>query len=223
MQQYALIVAGGSGTRMQSDLPKQFISIGNRPILMHTIQKFYAYSPDIQLIIVLPKIEFTTWENLKKQFDFQIPHQVVAGGATRIESVRNGLQVIDNQHSLVAIHDGVRPFVTSKIIAESYQVAENQGNAIVAVRLKDSIRESRGEATVAVDRAKYFLIQTPQTFKVDLIQKAYQQSDIQSLTDDASVVEKAGHTIQLIEGDYKNIKITTAEDLLIADVFLKNE
>jgi 2-C-methyl-D-erythritol 4-phosphate cytidylyltransferase len=223
MKQYALIVAGGSGTRMQTTLPKQFIKIGNQPILMHTIAKYYSYSPDIQIIVVLPENQFITWQNLIKEFKFSIPHQLVAGGALRIDSVRNGLQVIDNEESIVAIHDGVRPFVSTTIIAESFELATLKGNAIAAVGLKDSIRKIAGETTVAMNRSEYFLIQTPQTFQTKLIKSAYQQSDIQSLTDDASVAEQAGQTIHLLEGDYRNIKITTQEDLLVAEAFWRAE
>jgi 2-C-methyl-D-erythritol 4-phosphate cytidylyltransferase len=220
MQKYALIVAGGSGTRMQKDIPKQFICIGKQPILMHTIAKFYDYSPDIQLIVVLPKSQFQVWEDLKSNYQFQIPHQVVVGGKERVDSVRNGLQVIDKEESIVAIHDGVRPLVSSTIIEKSFAVASEKGSAITAVKLKDSIRKIQHNTTIAVDRTQYFLIQTPQTFQTHLIKKAYQQPDIQLLTDDASVAEKAGFEIHLIDGDYQNIKITTQEDLLIAEAFL---
>ncbi|MCU0445720.1 MAG: 2-C-methyl-D-erythritol 4-phosphate cytidylyltransferase [Microscillaceae bacterium] len=222
MQKYALIVAGGSGKRMQSELPKQFIVIGNRPILMHTMQKFYAYSPDIQIIVVLPASEFAAWQALLEQYQFDIPHQLVAGGEQRTDSVRNGLQVIDNEASIVAIHDGVRPFVNIETIAESYLTAEEKGSAIATVASKDSLRQKTGDTTVAVDRSQYFLVQTPQTFQTALIKKAYQQPDIQALTDDASVAEKAGYAIHLIAGSYQNIKITTPEDLSVAEAFLKN-
>jgi 2-C-methyl-D-erythritol 4-phosphate cytidylyltransferase len=193
MQKYALIVAGGSGTRMQND---------------------------IQLIVVLPQNQFQVWEDLKTFHNFQIPHQVVAGGKERVDSVRNGLQMIDNEASIVAIHDGVRPLVSLEIIEKSFAEAETKSNAITAVKLKDSIRQKQNDTTIAVDRNQYFLIQTPQTFQTHLIKKAYQQTDIQLLTDDASVAEKAGYDIHLIDGDYRNLKITTQEDLIVAEAFL---
>jgi 2-C-methyl-D-erythritol 4-phosphate cytidylyltransferase len=222
MQKYALIVAGGSGTRMQHDIPKQFICIGKQPILMHTIAKFYHYSADIQLIVVLPESQFQVWEDLKIKYQFQIPHQVIAGGKERVDSVRNGLQVIDKEESIVAIHDGVRPLVSLAIIEKSFAEAAEKGNAITAVKPKDSIRKVHLNTSLAVDRTQYFLVQTPQTFQTHLIKKAYQQADIQLLTDDASVAEKAGLAINLIAGDYRNLKITTQEDLIVAEAFLNS-
>lgn len=221
MRKYALIVAGGSGSRMKREIPKQFIRIGAYPILMHTVSRFYDSVPGIQVVLVLPKNSFLDWEALKKTYAFSIPHHLVEGGRSRPESVRNGLAVIPDKESLVAIHDGVRPFISSEIIARSYEEASKMGSAIAAVALKDSIREIQSKHSVARDRAQYRLIQTPQTFRTHLIKQAYQREGLENFTDDASIAEAAGHAINLIEGDYKNIKITTPEDLLVAEAFLK--
>jgi 2-C-methyl-D-erythritol 4-phosphate cytidylyltransferase len=221
MQKYAIIVAGGSGSRMQSDLPKQFIKIGNEPILMHTIRRFYEYSPAIEIILVLSPAYFDLWNQLMVDYQFTLAHYLVRGGNSRAESVKNGLNVIQNPDSLVAIHDGVRPFVSSAIIAQSFKVAQEKGNAITSIPLKDSIREVIDQQSVALDRNKFRLMQTPQTFQTALILKAFELPDVFAMTDEASILEKAGYNIHLIEGDYKNIKITTPEDLSIAKAFLE--
>ena len=218
-KKYAIIVAGGSGSRMKSDLPKQFINIGGLPILMHTLKKFKEADADIELILVLPESQFEFWEELCKihsEFIKTIPHQLVAGGKSRFQSGKNGLQIIENE-GLVAIHDGVRPFVSAENIRESFRIAEEKGNAVVSVPSKDSVRVN-GQA---IDRATVRLIQTPQTFQVPLIKKAFETEELITFTDDASVAEHAGFTINLMEGSYENIKITTPEDLLWAEVLLR--
>lgn len=222
MTEYALVVAGGSGSRMKQQTPKQFLPVGGKPILIHTIQQFYNYNPDICMIVVLPENEMETWQNLQSQYGFELPHQLVAGGDTRFQSVKNGLSIIDTE-GVVAIHDGVRPFVSTEIIRLSFEIARQKGSAITTVDLKDSIRTvSETGESVALDRKKYKLVQTPQTFQVKDIKRAYQTEESSDLTDDASVAEKAGFKVTLINGSYENIKITTPEDLLMADVLLKN-
>lgn len=223
MKKYSLIVAGGSGTRMNHSLPKQFIKIGNYPILMHTIFQFTRLNEPLEIILVLPENEIDTWNELVAAYNFKIQVQIVYGGSTRVESVKNGLAQIKEENSLVAIHDGVRPFIRPEIIQKSFDIAQEKGNAIVAVNPKDSIREIKGDRNVSRNRADYRLIQTPQTFKTPLIQEAYQQKNIELFTDDAGVAENNGLHIHLIEGDYRNIKITTPEDLLIAKAFLLQE
>lgn len=218
MKKYALIVAGGSGSRMKSLLPKQFIEINGLPILMHTMLKFDDQVDEI--ILVLPETDFITWENLTQKYNFKIKHKIAKGGQTRIESVQNGLDFIPNEPSLVAIHDGVRPFVHLSIIRNSFEVALKKGNAVVTVPLKDSIRQITENGNQSLDRNQFRLIQTPQTFQTQLIKKAYKQQNINHLTDDASVAENMGLEIHLIEGDYQNIKITTPEDLIVAKAFL---
>ncbi len=218
--EYALIVAGGKGTRNKSKTPKQFLELNGLPVLMHTILAFYRYSEKIRIILVLPEDDLTTWEQLCNQYNFHKPVILQTGGESRFQSVKNGLDKIDGD-GLVAIHDGVRPMVNEDIIGASYRLAAAHQCAVAAVRLKESIRMTDQDQTKAVDRSRFRLIQTPQTFRVPLIKEAYKQKEDQSLTDDASVAERAGYPISLFEGSYENIKITTHEDLVVAEALLK--
>ncbi|HEY9118050.1 MAG TPA: 2-C-methyl-D-erythritol 4-phosphate cytidylyltransferase [Roseivirga sp.] len=218
MQKYAVIVAGGSGTRMQSEIPKQFIELKGLPILMHTINAFHF--DNIQIILVLPGDQIDFWKHLIDQYDFKTPHQTVIGGSARFDSVKNGLKSISTEEGLVAIHDGVRPLIDREIINRSFEEASKNGNAIVSIPLKDSIRSVDSTSNRQEDRSRFRLIQTPQTFQLNLIKQAFEQPFDPLFTDDASVLEKAGFSINLIEGSYQNIKITTPEDLLIAESFL---
>lgn len=218
--EYAIVVAGGKGTRIKSSLPKQFIELGGKPVLFHTLSAFHRYSASLTIILVLPVDDFTTWENLVAKHKFNVPVILQVGGDTRFQSVKRGLEKIKG-NGLVAIHDGVRPMVSEDIIGASFRLAAVHGTAVAAVRLKESIRVTDQDTTRAVDRSKFRLIQTPQTFDVDLIKKAYEQKEDPNFTDDASVAERAGHSISLFEGSYENIKITTAEDLVVAEALLK--
>jgi 2-C-methyl-D-erythritol 4-phosphate cytidylyltransferase len=220
-REYAIIVAGGKGTRIKSALPKQFLEVCGKPVLFHTIEAFHRYSPKVQIILVLPADDMQTWNNLVKKHGYSIPVILQSGGDTRFQSVKRGLEKVDGP-GLVAIHDGVRPLVSEDIIGASYHLASVHGSAVAAVRLKESIRMTDQDTTRAVDRSKFRLIQTPQTFDVSLIRKAYEQREDPALTDDASVAEKAGQSISLFEGSYENIKITTAEDLVVAEALLKS-
>jgi 2-C-methyl-D-erythritol 4-phosphate cytidylyltransferase len=217
--EYALIVAGGKGTRIKSDVPKQFIELSRKPILLHTIEAFLKYSPALSIILVLPEEDFKTWEVICEKFNFNNPVILQRGGETRFQSVKNGLDKIQGE-GLVAIHDGVRPLVSADLIGASFRLAAVHGSAVAAVRLKESIRMTDQDNTKAVDRSKFRIIQTPQTFDLQLIKKAYQIKEDSSLTDDASVAEKSGHVISLFEGSYENIKITTAEDLIVAEALM---
>lgn len=219
MKTTALIVAGGSGTRMESNLPKQFLILAGKPILMHTIEAFDNCGIN-QIILVLPYSQINFWNQLCETHQFTINHQLVAGGDSRFESVQNGLQHCNND-DLVAIHDGVRPFINKEIILNSFEIASQKGNAVAAVRLKDSIRKVELLSNKNVNRDNYYLIQTPQTFKAQLIKEAYALQEHINFTDDASVLETNGYAINLIPGDYKNIKITTPEDLIIGEVLIK--
>jgi len=219
--EFAIIVAGGEGTRMQSDIPKQFLELNGVPVLMHTINVFYNYSSDITIILVLPKSEFDYWNTLCHEYQFDIPIILQEGGETRFHSVRNGLEKI-NKNGLVAIHDAVRPLVDERIIYESFKLAETSGSAIASVNLMESLRKIEENSSCSVDRTKYKMIQTPQTFKVDQIKKAYEQQYETFFTDDASVAEKFGIKILLFDGDDRNIKITTKEDLILAESLIKN-
>lgn len=220
-KEYALIVAGGKGTRMKTKVPKQFIEILGLPILMHTINAFFRYDEKITVILVLPEDDFETWQQLCRKHQFNKPVLLQKGGDSRFQSVRNGLALIQEE-GLVAIHDGVRPLVSEDIIGASFRLAAVHQSAVAAVRLKESIRITDQDNTKAVDRSKFRLIQTPQTFNTTLIKQAYQQKEDTSLTDDASVAERAGHIISLFEGSYENIKVTTPEDLVIAEALMKS-
>ncbi len=222
MKKYVVIVAGGAGTRMKTDLPKQFLLLGKMPVLMHTIEQFYKYDISLAIIIVLPEYQISFWKNLCNQYKFSIKHQVVSGGKTRFNSVKNGLTLVAEQ-SLVAIHDGVRPLISKEVIAESFATAEKKGSAIATVTLKDSIRKIKDDKTVSKNRNDYYLVQTPQTFKSSLLKKAYNSTDSsEDFTDDASVFEISQGSVSLIKGNYKNLKITTPEDLIIAQALLAN-
>jgi 2-C-methyl-D-erythritol 4-phosphate cytidylyltransferase len=219
MNKYAIIVAGGSGNRMQSDIPKQFLNLHHKPILMRTLEAFYQADKLIELLVVLPESQISNWEKLCNKHAFRIPYTLVLGGNTRFQSVRNALMNLPNE-GLVAIHDGVRPLVSEQIIQKSFEIARNNGSAIAAVKPKDSIRMQNPTNSVAMDRNLFYLVQTPQTFDVNLIKAAFLQEELPNFTDDASVFEAYGQEITLFEGDYRNIKITTPEDLLVANALL---
>lgn len=220
MKEYAIIVAGGKGKRMGRELPKQFIPLNGKPILLHTIEAFFHYSEKIDVILVLPEDDFSTWEDIVKKYSFHRKIILQKGGDTRFQSVKNGLEKIEGE-GLVAVHDGVRPLVSKETIAKSFQLAKEHQSAIAAVPLKESIRLMQEGKTKALDRSQYYLIQTPQTFDVELLKTSYKIKDEPYLTDDASVVECSGHSVFLFIGEYKNIKITTPEDLIIAEALLK--
>jgi 2-C-methyl-D-erythritol 4-phosphate cytidylyltransferase len=221
LKNYAIIVAGGSGTRMKTAVPKQFLLLKGRPVLMHTVEAFYNAASHPEIIIVLPAAYLAYWEQLCIDYLFTIPHQLVSGGETRFHSVKNGLNVIeDNGHALVAVHDAVRPLPGETLINNSYQHAAEKGNAITAVKSRDSVRQIKNGASVSLLRAEIYLVQTPQTFRIEQLRTAYNQNFDESFTDDASVVEAAGFPISIIEGSYQNIKITFPEDIAIAEQFL---
>ncbi|MDX5422044.1 MAG: 2-C-methyl-D-erythritol 4-phosphate cytidylyltransferase [Hymenobacteraceae bacterium] len=219
LPEYAIIVAGGSGSRMQRDIPKQFIEVAGKPILMHTIERFYTCNPQVRLIVVLPQEQLVTWRELCRKHSFKLFHMTVPGGATRFGSVKNGLAAVLGEEALVAVHDGVRPFVETATIKAAYATAAAHGSAVVAVSPKDSIRELTQEGSRAVPRANYKLVQTPQCFKASILRRAYEQAEQEHFTDDASVVEQLGEKVVLVEGSYRNIKLTTPEDLILAEAF----
>lgn len=222
MKKYAIIVAGGTGKRMGESLPKQFLKLGGTPILIHTLQAFNIADPEIELIITLPKEEIQFWDELNVWHQNYITHKVVAGGETRFHSVKNALEHVDE--GLVAIHDGVRPFVSPDIIYESFKLASEKQAVITAVKMKDSVRQLTEDGkSKNIDRSTLRMVQTPQTFSVDLLKSAYNTEFKNHFTDDASVVEAYGKDVSLIEGDYRNIKITTPEDLVIAEALLANK
>lgn len=217
-----LIVAGGKGERMQADLPKQFIEIAGKPILMHSIEAFVHYDTSIQIVLVLPANQRISWDALCKKHNFKIPHQVVLGGDSRFQSVKNGLSTIYDA-ALVAVHDGVRPLVSTETIERCFEAAETFEAVIPVVDLVDSIRQVSTNESKSMDRNAYKLVQTPQVFDASLLKKAYEQEFSPFFTDDASVVEKMGVKVKLVAGNRENIKITTAYDLAIAELFLSEK
>lgn len=219
MKYYAIIVGGGSGKRMQQVIAKQFLLLKNKPILMHTLSAFFNSTFKPTLIVVLPQDLHLQWQELCSTYNFNLPHLVVKGGEERFHSVRNGLLTIKGD-GIVAIHDAVRPLVSSKLIERAYETAEQKGNAVACVKPSDSIRQVKPEASKILNRDEIVLMQTPQTFEIGQLRKAYQQSYKPKFTDDASVVEKAGFKINLIEGERNNLKITYPEDLKLANLLI---
>ncbi|MBB6461347.1 2-C-methyl-D-erythritol 4-phosphate cytidylyltransferase [Flammeovirga kamogawensis] len=220
MKKYSIIVAGGKGTRMQSSTPKQFLIVNGLPILMHTINKFFNAESDNHIILALPKDQIGTWKALIKEYNFSTPHQVITGGDTRFQSVDNAIQYIPNQECLIAIHDGVRPLVATSVIQRSFKEALEHGSAIPTVAVKESIREVTPMGNKAMNRDEFVLVQTPQTFRSDVLFPAFENAYNSSFTDDASVAEFAGFKMHLFEGNNENIKITTPEDLKIGATLL---
>jgi len=219
MLKHVIIVAGGSGNRFQSKVPKQFFKLGDKCVLMHGITAFYSTNPRIKIIVALPEEHLNLWEDLCKEYNFTIPHKISKGGETRFHSVKNALEHI-NEEGLVAVHDGVRPLVSSKLIQNSFTEAEEFGNAIPVVSVNDSVRMIKNDSSRIIDRSSLKFIQTPQCFNSRIIKNAYQQDYHETFTDDASVVESIGEKIHLVEGDQTNIKITTDVDLVIAEHLL---
>lgn len=220
MKKFVIIVAGGSGNRMGSEIPKQFLEISGKPILIHTIQAFYDFDPECELIVVLPETQQEYWKALCLKHSFTLSHRIVSGGENRFNSVQNGLKLIDGE-GIVFIHDGVRPLVSRQTIERCYHMAQKNGNAIPVLRVNESLRKQKGNQSISVDRTLYLSVQTPQTFGSEQIFKAYEQDFDPAFTDDASVAEKAGFPIFMVEGNQENIKITTPTDLVIAEAFLK--
>jgi 2-C-methyl-D-erythritol 4-phosphate cytidylyltransferase len=223
MKYYAIIVAGGTGSRMQSSSPKQFLLLEGKPVLMHTLQAFQACSLNPEIILVLNIHHQHTWEELCESHGFDVPHRVVNGGDERFHSVKKGLAGIRGQ-AIVAIHDAVRPLVSPELILTCFQKAEENGNAVVGITPTDSVRRLISEAqTEALDRNKLVLIQTPQTFRIEQLKKAYLQPFRNEFTDDASVVERAGYPVHVIPGERENIKITYKEHLILASLFIRKK
>lgn len=218
---YIIIVAGGKGLRMGSDIPKQFLPIGGKPVLMRTLERFRRYSPTLQIILVLPKAQQDYWQKLCKEYAFDIDYQLADGGETRFHSVQNGLAKIpDNAQGVVGVHDGVRPFPSIDVIRNCYETAREKKAVIPVIPVVETVRHLKGDTSVTVPRNDYRLVQTPQTFDIQLLKAANRQPYNDGFTDDASVVEAFGFNITLVEGNRENIKITTPYDLKIAEVLI---
>jgi len=220
MKTFALILAGGKGLRMGADLPKQFLLLAGKPVLMHTLEAFHRADPNTELILVLPSEQLAYWSELCTKFDFTLKHLVASGGAMRFDSVRNGLKLIQ-EDGLIAVHDGVRPLVHTELIRKCFEAAMKHGAVIPVFELTESIRRIEGPRSYAEDRTLYRSVQTPQTFRSEILQKSYQQPYREVFTDDASVVEAAGYEITLVEGTRENIKITMPQDLLLAEQLIR--
>ena len=221
MKKFIVIVAGGSGTRMNLAIPKQFIELYGKPILMHTIEAFYKYNQTLQIILVLPSQQFDYWQKLCQKHGFTIPLQLVAGGESRFHSVKNGLDSI-TEDGLVAIHDGVRPLVSSGTIDRCFATASQYGNAIPCIPVYETVRQVENESNVVIDRSTLRMIRTPQVFSCSLIKQAFAQQTDTDFTDDASVLERTGVKINLVEGNRENVKVTDMLDLTIVEALLKN-
>ncbi|WP_186758453.1 2-C-methyl-D-erythritol 4-phosphate cytidylyltransferase [Echinicola salinicaeni] len=224
MKKAAIIVAGGKGARMGAPIPKQYLEIGGKPVLMHTLKVFFDFDPEMKLVLVIPETDFDFWKELCEKFDFKIPHDLVEGGMSRFQSVKNGLGSIDWAEGLVAIHDGVRPFVDEAVIRNSFQEAARNGSGIAVVPLKDSIRKlTDGNQSFFQEREYFRLVQTPQTFDLAKIKKAFDVTELHHFTDDATVYEHQGWQVSLVAGNLENIKITTPEDMDYANYLIQKK
>ena len=229
---YVIIVAGGKGLRMGSDIPKQFLPIGGKPVLMRTIDRFREYSADLQIILVLPEAQQAYWRDLCRQYQYPLPSEgagggfylLANGGATRFHSVQNGLALVpDDVQGVVGVHDGVRPFPSADVISRCYETARTAGAVVPVVPVVETLRKigpMSPMGSTTVPRDDYRLVQTPQCFDIQLLKAANRQPYNDGFTDDASVVESYGHAITLVEGHRENIKITTPYDLKIAEVLI---
>ena len=218
---YIIIVAGGKGLRMGSDIPKQFLPIGGKPVLMRTLERFREYSPTLQIILVLPKAQQDYWHKLCKDYDFKVEYVLANGGETRFHSVQNGLAKIpDDAEGVVGVHDGVRPFPSIDVIRNCYETARTAKAVIPVIPIVETVRHLQGNTSETVPRNDYRLVQTPQTFDIQLLKAANKQPYNDGFTDDASVVEAFGFNITLVDGNRENIKITTPYDMKIAEILI---
>ena len=236
---YVIIVAGGKGLRMGSDIPKQFLPIGGKPVLMRTLERFREYSPTLHIILVLPKAQQDYWRQLCEEYDFKVEYQLADGGETRFHSVQHGLALIpDDTEGVVGVHDGVRPFPSTEVIRNCYETARTAKAVIPVIPIVETIRKCTQKAldevaltsvkepsplctsSITVPRDEYRLVQTPQCFDIQLLKAANRQPYNDGFTDDASVVEAFGSDITLVEGNRENIKITTPYDLKVAEVLI---
>ena len=218
---YIIIVAGGKGLRMGSDIPKQFLPIGGKPVLMRTLERFRAYSAQLQIILVLPEAQQAYWHELCQQYHFDVEYTLANGGQTRFHSVQNGLsKVPDDAIGVVGVHDGVRPFPSIEVIRNCYETARTKKAVIPVIPVVETVRELVPDGSHTVPRDSYRLVQTPQTFDIPLLKAANRQPYNDGFTDDASVVEAYGHPITLVEGNRENIKITTPYDMKVAEILL---
>ena len=220
---FVIIVAGGKGLRMGTDIPKQFLPIGGKPVLMRTIERFREYSKDLQIILVLPEAQQDYWQELCRRYHFEVEYLLANGGQTRFHSVQNGLALVpDDAQGVVGVHDGVRPFPSIEVIRRCYETAREAKAVIPVIPVVETVRHLEGDGSVTVPRDEYRLVQTPQTFDIQLLKAANRQPYNDGFTDDASVVESYGHQITLVEGNRENIKITTPYDITVAEAIINS-
>ena len=217
MRKHVIIVAGGKGLRMGGDIPKQFLPVHGKPVLMRTLEAFYAYDPSIHIILVLPVSQQAYWKELCRGFNFELSHDIADGGETRFQSVKNGLELVEGE-GLVGVHDDVRPFVSQDVMVRCYKEALEKKAVIPVIGVVETVRHLIDEGSVTVPRDQYKLVQTPQVFDASLLRRAYGQEYTDFFTDDASVVEALGEKVYLVEGNRENIKLTTPFDLKLAEV-----
>ena len=217
MKKYIIIVAGGKGLRMGGDIPKQFLPVCGKPVLMRTLEAFHAYDASMRLILVLPVSQQAYWKQLCEEYQFELVHEIANGGETRFHSVKNGLALVE-EDGLVGVHDGVRPFVSQEVITRCYEEAASLKAVIPVIGVVETVRHLTEEGSETVPRDQYKLVQTPQVFDVALLRRAYQQGYTDLFTDDASVVEALGEKVYLVEGNRENIKLTTPFDLKLAEL-----
>ena len=219
MNRHVIIVAGGKGLRMGGEIPKQFLPIGGRPVLMRTLETFYSFDSSIHIILVLPVSQQAYWKELCEVYHFTLPHDIADGGETRFHSVKNGLVYVKGE-GLVGVHDGVRPFVSREVIAGCYEAAQSRKAVIPVIDVVETVRHITESGSETVPRNNYKLVQTPQVFDIQLLKDAYNQEYTDAFTDDASVVEAMGKEVYLVQGNRENIKLTTPFDLKIAEVLI---
>ncbi|NTW32001.1 MAG: 2-C-methyl-D-erythritol 4-phosphate cytidylyltransferase [Bacteroidetes bacterium] len=223
MKKYVIIVAGGTGSRMKSTIPKQFLCLDGVPVVMRSIKTFKEQDNNISIILVLPSEQIEHWEEMCKSYNFKIHHSIAIGGVTRFDSVKSGLTLIKENDCLIAIHDAVRPLVSKDTIERAFALAETAGTALPYTTINDSLRIKTSDSSIPLKRENIYIIQTPQCFQSNLLKQAYTQDYNENFTDDATVVENYGKVIHLFEGNTENIKITTPTDLLIAECLLKKK
>jgi 2-C-methyl-D-erythritol 4-phosphate cytidylyltransferase len=219
MKKYIIIVAGGRGVRMDSELPKQFIILSGKPIILHTVLLFQRFDPRIETIIAIHPDYQDYWKRLLDEYKFNFKHILVTGGSERFHSVKNALDHVLDE-GIIAVHDSVRPLVSPGTVQRSFAMAEEKGTAVPCLAIPETVRSIDPDGSKAIARDSLRIIQTPQVFHSQILKESYQTDYLEEFTDDASVVEKAGHTIHLVEGNIENIKITTKEDLKLAEFYL---
>lgn len=219
MKRFAIIVAGGKGVRMGTELPKQFLELDGMPVVMRSIEAFARFDAGMKIFVVLPQEHFNTWGKLCIKYHFKIPHQIVPGGDTRYDSVSHAVEMVQGE-GLIAVHDGVRPLVSIDLIQRCFDMAEKMGSAVPASEIVESIRQRTDHGTKSVNRNDFFTVQTPQIFNSIVLKMAYRKAQPDNYTDDASLVDSFGIAVNIIEGERRNIKITNPVDLKVAEWIL---